>query len=382
MVSDADVGARIRKARLQAGYASGTAFATALGISQSALSRIETGERRVTATELGAIAALLRRPAQELIEQVPSLVFYRRDSGGELDEAAQHAFDWLREFSDRFRVLRESTPQLELPKPYSVSVEPPTTMEVAQAAAYEVRQFLGLGTGPAPDMFTVLERVGCAVVVRDTYPRQSFEAIYVPKPAGIVLLNGSEKPGVRQRFTLAHELAHHLFDSSGVVVDSQDLLGTSWNSDRIANAFAAHFLMPRHGIEIEMVRRFATARPSEATHAYWLAYSFGVSLEALCYQLTNLGLVQTRTAGQWRRADRRVLTGMLDLVANQQYAAVTSRWPPELIQRLGYLLREGVLDTDQVAEHLDRDSEVAARIADEVGSGSARAAASEGSRAG
>jgi Zn-dependent peptidase ImmA (M78 family) len=349
LITDIDIGARIRDARLSSGFQTGTAFAKALGIPQSTLSRIETGERRVSASELAAIAALLHKSPNDFLSESAGQVFYRRDGLGELSPDATEAFDWLRGFSERLQVLREYSQELELPKPYEILTRAPSTFEEARAAAYEVRQFLGLGTAPAPDMFALLERVGCAVLAHE-FGVDEFEAMYVPEPLGVVLLNGS-KPGVRQRFTLGHELAHHLFHREGVVVDA-DLFGTSWQLDRIANAFAAHFLMPSEGIEVELSRRFGLLRPTSAEHAYWLAYHFGVSLDAICFQLQNVQFANARASGQWRRANRRALAAMLKLVADEQYRAVQSRWPPEFVQRLGYLLKSEVLSPKELAAHL------------------------------
>jgi Zn-dependent peptidase ImmA (M78 family) len=287
------------------------------------------------------------------------LVFYRRDAEQDLTPEAEAALGWLEGFAERLRVLREYTDKLDWPKPYLINIDAPATFEDAQAKAYEVRQFLGVGTGPAPDMFAILERVGCTVVVRDL--SDGFEAMYVPQPAGIVLLNGTNKPGVRQRFTLAHELAHHLFHREGVVVDN-DLFGGDWRLDQIANSFAAHFLMPRQGIEMEMLRRFGVAAPNSAEHAHWLAYAFGVSIDALCYQLQNTKLASVQETSWWRHANRKAIATALDIASNQQYQGVTGRWPPEMVQRLGYLFGQGVLDRAALEAHLDADEETVEQI--------------------
>jgi Zn-dependent peptidase ImmA (M78 family) len=91
----------------------------------------------------------------------------------------------------------------------------------------------------------------------------------------------------RQRFTCAHELGHYVKrsatgDTSWEYVEHRDLL-TSQGRDPeevYANQFAAGLLMPRTTVEALYEEMGPTA----------LAYTFGVSGDAMHYRLVNLGL--------------------------------------------------------------------------------------------
>jgi Zn-dependent peptidase ImmA (M78 family) len=349
--------------RIEAGYKSEGTFATALGISQPTVSRLESGARRIGAAELVRIAELLRRPPERFLEDEASLVFFR-DSGEGLNPETDLAFRWLEDFAQRLEALRMFTPKLSLPLPETVDVASPTTWETAETAAGEVRRKLGLGYGPAPDMFTIAERLGCVVVVRE-FRDAEFLAMYVPRPIGMTLLNSARNDlASRQRFTLGHELFHHLFDrgQKRVVIDL-DLFAQ--RRDELANRFAAHFLAPRKGVETEVARRYGTSRVESAEHVYWIAYCFGMSFEAACYHVTNLGLASPQATSKWRQLKRNELAAKLGILPEQRQneaEKLGDRWPPEFIQRLRFALKAGLIDVEQLRRHLREDPQAAQQV--------------------
>jgi Zn-dependent peptidase ImmA (M78 family)/DNA-binding XRE family transcriptional regulator len=361
--TDRDIGARVKRARIEAGYKSEDAFAKALGMSQPTISRLESGARRMGAAELVRIAEMLRRPPEHFLDDETSLVFFR-DSGEPLSAETDVAFRWLEDFAQRLEALRTFTPKLKLPAPVSIETPVPMNWETAQAAAAEVRQRLDLGHGPAPDMFAIAERLGCVVVVRD-FPEADFLAMYVPRPMGMTLINSSKNDRTsRQRFTLAHELFHHLFDRARrqVFVDF-DLFAQ--RRDELANVFAAHFLAPREGVEAELKRRFGAPRAESAEAAYAIGYFFAISFEAACYHLTNLGFASPQATAKWRQLNRSELAAKLGVLPEQRQTEalpLEQRWPPEFIQRLRFALDARLIDTAQVRRHLREDPQAADQV--------------------
>lgn len=88
----------------------------------------------------------------------------------------------------------------------------------------------------------------------------------------------------RQRFTLAHELAHYVLhkSESESFIDTVFFRGASVNNfEYAANEFAAKLLMPENKVR-EVVR-------SGTTNIKALAESFGVSVAAMLYRVKQLG---------------------------------------------------------------------------------------------
>lgn len=359
-LTNEEIGSRIREARKRAGL-SEEAFAEMLGLTQPTVSRIEAGKRTVGAAELVRIAEAVGRPAQAFLEAAPQSRYWFRLAEYVRPGPMKDAVDWAELFVHQVRVLREFTEQLELPANDRLEFEPPVSVTAAQLAADNVRRQLGLGDGPAPDLYELIERTGCLVKVRE-FEEWGPDAVFVPGPVSIIVLNGA-KAGPRQRFTLAHEFAHYLFDRAAVVLD-EDVYREPTDSDRqtakrerIANAFAAHFLMPKSGIEAELVRRFDKRIPTEATHAFWLAYHFGVSLQAICYQLESVGLAPGPKTRRWMQTDQHALAGALGLLTAQQHQAVRERWPREFLVRLAVALERELVTPSDASRHLHGDED-------------------------
>jgi Zn-dependent peptidase ImmA (M78 family) len=99
----------------------------------------------------------------------------------------------------------------------------------------------------------------------------------------VIAVNGEHAP-TRQRFTIAHELGHHLLGhTERFHLNLSD--GTSpehnYRLERAANEFAADLLMPR--------RLLAGAFEANSSTSA-LASMFEVSDIAMGYRLVNLGL--------------------------------------------------------------------------------------------
>ena len=103
----------------------------------------------------------------------------------------------------------------------------------------------------------------------------------------IIGVNDTHHPN-RQRFTIAHELGHHILrhhENFHIDLASSTAHGESanysWRDERAANDFAAELLMPA-----SMVVAAARVHPTVQV----LAKQFEVSREAMGFRLINLGL--------------------------------------------------------------------------------------------
>ena len=125
-------------------------------------------------------------------------------------------------------------------------------------------------------------------------PSEDFSGLLIRKDGrALIGINDSESH-VRQRFTLAHELAHfRLHPTKDAFVDYRDnQTGVARNKkEREANLFAACLLMPREKL-IADVQKVSSKGIYEA-EIQELAQKYDVSGEAMNYRLINLKIVTT-----------------------------------------------------------------------------------------
>ena len=121
---------------------------------------------------------------------------------------------------------------------------------------------------------------------------------FIKNGVAVIILNLNHHPN-RRRFTLAHEIGHHLLHKSylanNVHVDKIVLLPRNFVSSQAkdikeiqANAFAAELLMP----EVEL-RRYRAVDLNDDDLLYGLAKKLKVSVTALTYRLNNLGMMES-----------------------------------------------------------------------------------------
>jgi len=110
-----------------------------------------------------------------------------------------------------------------------------------------------------------------------------------------------DEPGPRRRFTVAHEIGHHLLHSDGAAVlcrpaDVETAQASERAREREANRFAAELLMPE-----AMVRE---AADRDGPDPIALAARFGVSDVAMGFRLVTLGYLQTLPVDLQAEVDR------------------------------------------------------------------------------
>jgi hypothetical protein len=105
----------------------------------------------------------------------------------------------------------------------------------------------------------------------------------------VALVNGASESG-RRRFTIAHELGHHVFDDE---YDPDWVVGAdATEREKIVNAFAIHFLMPRSAALPRWQALGGAADPRGA--AIHLGVELGLSWSAVCGHLQRLGCLSER----------------------------------------------------------------------------------------
>ena len=281
VVTQADLGRRIADARTEAGLTQAE-LAARIGLERTALVRIESGERKVSATELVAIAGIMDRPVDWFFTESPAAVVSRRRDpavGGfsrTLDRALENAARDVAFLVGRGLVLTAE---------HMVRTAP-ESFEDAENLARSVRTEAGHPDGPLLDLQSVAESLGLLGFSLALGPDAGDAAYVEVGSIGVAIINGSADPG-RRRFSLAHELGHHL---TGDAYEPSPRLGAS-DTERMFNAFAAHLLMPRSSV-LGIWDEFSARPPRLAAIA--VAVRFSVSWTAACNQLKNLDLIDSR----------------------------------------------------------------------------------------
>ncbi len=157
------------------------------------------------------------------------------------------------------------------------------------------------------DPFAALDAAGVLVFRRRL---DHLAGLYLPpdprdgRAIPAVLINVAHPPS-KQRFTAAHELGHHLRDHAIILDSDTEMLarGATPASDRerLAEAFAAWFLMPRRLVLDTLT--ILDLRPDglDADGAYALALALGTSYAATVRHLADMGVLTTRQSEQLLR---------------------------------------------------------------------------------
>jgi Zn-dependent peptidase ImmA (M78 family) len=162
----------------------------------------------------------------------------------------------------------------------------------AEQAARSLLQRIEIDFAPIP-VDTIAKRLGIAVQVVPLDDHLSGMA-FTKDGHSVIVVNASHHPN-RQRFTLAHELAHHVLHkdylNENVHVDTTVLARNERSSAGIdikeiqANAFAAELLMPQ-----TQLRRLGKVDVNDDVKLAELARTFKVSSSAMAIRLENLQL--------------------------------------------------------------------------------------------
>lgn len=226
----------------------------------------------------------------------------------------------------------------------------PTELE-AQRAARAFRDRHGLGVqGPLSDLVMIIEQstdVDVAVVTADQ--DQHGLTMRNPDLGTIFIAVASTREAVRQRSTLAHELAHVEF-GDWQPGPYEPALHTA--QETRANAFARHLLVPLEALE-------ATSGPAESEDASlaWLSHvvqRFLVSPSLAAIAMEQAGWISEQTKQRWR--DQQVSTWQLAARYgwSDQYSALAlqssrTRAPQKLLTRAiqGYV--EGLVSVREIA---------------------------------
>lgn len=282
------VGSRLREARIAAGFSQGQ-LAGQLGIDRSALVRIESGQRQVSALELFRLSEILGVPVAHFVSTSPAAIVSLR---ADLDDDAQPAareryrFDAMLEAHARDADFLHAQGYL----PAGRSLQSPSVTESFEARqlALTARRTAGFGIGPLPGIAQVADTFGLYLLVLDL-PGEGASLRLDDDQFGVAVIGG-RAPAGRRRFTAAHELGHHLLGD-----EYQTDIGVAASSDEreaLIDTFAAEFLLP----ESETASQWEQLSGTPRERLVKLAASFRVSWSVAVRAVARCGALDADEA--------------------------------------------------------------------------------------
>lgn len=166
-----------------------------------------------------------------------------------------------------------------------------------EQASDALRQQLGYGENAAPrDVYDDFRKIGVHIF-RRKLANADISGLYIQHPsAGHCVLINYHEDIYRQRFSVAHEVAHAIFDLADDVMVTYQPASSKYSAQDFqeirANSFASCYLMPPR-----MLRKLGRVDQSNALH--W-AQQFRVSTAALAKALKDNNLVDDKAAAAIR----------------------------------------------------------------------------------
>lgn len=301
------LGERLAQARKAAGFTQ-QQVADALGVARTTITAMEAGQRRPRASELSQLARLYGRRVGELVRppESPQLEAFavqfraaRRPPGLDDDtdlEADIRLFEQLCLNYLKLERLTNSPLPRRYPPEYEVAG---IDVEVAaQEIAESERNRLGLGDGPLNDLWGLLESdVGLRIFAPPfKSSRLSGLFTYTEELGGCIAVNGNH-PEERRRWSAAHEYGHFLTDRYRAEITALQQYARLPASERLADAFARHFLMPESGLvrrANDLIRAHERKQMTVAD-IVTLSHRYAVSFQAMIFRLQDLKLIPAST---------------------------------------------------------------------------------------
>lgn len=220
--------------------------------------------------------------------------------------------------------------------------------EEAFTAAAQFREHHRLGLQPLGDLVSLIEQAtGIDVAVLDVDDTHE-HGLTVRDPERDVMFMGVARTPqpMRQRSTLAHELAHLVFN------DWADYGGGNWDrrshGEMRADAFAGHLLIPRQGLREYLDGRLVDDPAVLSDVVQW----FLVSPQMALIAMAEMNLVDAATKDAWWQYSTPRLAaqfGWADQYQALQMQSQKSRAPQKLLRRAIAGYRDSVVSAQAIA---------------------------------
>ena len=294
------IGDRIKLARRRAGLSQQQLADQAASITKQSVSKYETGKSVPSSRVLLDLCRVLDVTLDFLMRptsvELPEPHFRKLANMPQRTRSSLQAHVW--DLLERQLALERIVHGADGPQFVGPRGIPASNAEEAEAAAQACRAGLNVGPGPIANLTALLESGGVRVVVTPAITVKGFDGLsgWVADAIPFVMVSGDpEKPGDRQRFTLAHELGH-------LVLTCPQYLDAR-QTERVVDRFAGALLVPREAI----IRELGDTRSDLAWGELWrLKHIYGVSMSSLLVRAHQCDIIrQSRYEQLWRQLSRR-----------------------------------------------------------------------------
>lgn len=280
------LGQRIHQARLAADLTL-EALGQQLEVSKAAIQKYEKGKATPDSSKLLKIAKACGVRIEYFFRKSTvtlSNVEFRKHStfGKKRSDAVQIR---VAELIEKRVELLNAFPELPIPHftvpdcvPHQVG-----KLDEIEDIAEGVRHAWELGLNPIADLTAELEPLGLLVMAIDVdhkaFSGMTAIAMTADEQYYPVIVVSSRWPGDRQRFTLAHELAHVIFANR---------LADEVNEEKACDRFAGAFLAPRESVIKELGTQRKRLEPQELYH---LKHEYGLSMAGWVMRAFQCGVI-------------------------------------------------------------------------------------------
>lgn len=298
-LSAKEIGRRLRLARESAGKRQDDA-AKVIHVSRPTLVSIEKGVRRVRIQELQmlthyygvSVNALLRREAvhTDLVPRYRKL----RETGD------THTAEAIQLFNDLIVADVELQNLLGIERkrnyPPDRGINDGDAVALAEKHAQELRDWLGIGSGPITDIFSIIELdLGIRLYQRRLSSNSKVAGLFTfDESVGACVLLNANHPLPRRVQSAAHELGHFYGTrhTPEVLEDDEKFLS---RDERYANAFGRAFLTPAGSFSESFGQLKEITSKITRRLIILLAHQYNISRQACVLRLEELRLAKKGT---------------------------------------------------------------------------------------
>jgi Zn-dependent peptidase ImmA (M78 family)/transcriptional regulator with XRE-family HTH domain len=366
------LGGRLKSARTVARLTQDSA-AQALGFARTTLAAIEAGKRQINLEELRAFAelysvgegALLSEGRKELDIEVKFRSSKAFEDGGADQLVAASLLSQLASSSLEIEQMLGYTTVLQDMPLLRVNRDIPLDQQ-AEDAALAVRQRIGIGLGPVPDIEAIMESEFNIRMFDRALPSSVSGAVAFDDANGAFVLVNSKHPLERRRQTVAHELCHALLRRVGlsVTLSDEDL---DSREERFCDLFGLAFLMPAVAVRKKASELKSLSGKFSVRHLLMMSIYFCVSIEAMGRRLEALGLAPRGLYASLKEKGLglRHLNEVRKEIGAEPKAA---RFTPRTLILAGAAYDRELLSEQQIASKLSLDLVTVRKILEQVSS--------------